>query len=75
MHSPHYHLKFQNNQSTEHKNQMQDSFTLCMFSGVTGASTLIRVKKQQMPVRLVSGGVAIKSLNVFSPSTIPGNVC
>lgn len=46
-----------------------------MFSGVTGTSGLIRVKKQQMPVRAVSGGLAIKSLMVLSPSTMPGYVC
>lgn len=54
---------------------MKYSLTAWMFSGVTGTSGVIRVKKQQMPVRAVSGGLANKSLMVLSPSQIPGYVC
>lgn len=55
--------------------EIKDGLTAWMFSGVKGTSGLIRVKKQQMPVRAVSGGLATKSLMVLSPSTIPGYVC
>lgn len=67
--------KFENELSEERSNEMKHSLTSCMFSGVTGTSALIRVKKQQMPMRAVSGGLANKSLMILSPSTMPGYVC